>query len=101
MTTLTRAAASAPAVTTEQRLNGLLLRKLMPLLIVVYVMSFLDRTNIALAKASMGIDLGLSAAAYGLGAGLFFLTYALAEVPSNLIMHRVGARFWITRIMIT
>lgn len=101
MTTLTRAAASAPAATTEQRLNGLLLRKLMPLLIVVYVMSFLDRTNIALAKASMGIDLGLSAAAYGLGAGLFFLTYALAEVPSNLIMHRVGARFWITRIMIT
>lgn len=52
MTTLTRAAASAPAATTEQRLNGLLLRKLMPLLIVVYVMSFLDRTNIALAKAA-------------------------------------------------
>jgi MFS family permease len=102
MTILTgTTAATAPAVATEQRLNGLLLRKLMPLLIVVYVMSFLDRTNIALAKASMGIDLGLSAAAYGLGAGLFFLTYALAEVPSNLIMHRVGARFWITRIMIT
>jgi MFS family permease len=73
----------------------------MPLLVIVYVMSFLDRTNIALAKASMGVDLGLSAAAYGLGAGLFFLTYALAEVPSNLIMQRVGARFWITRIMIT
>ncbi|MFK8328622.1 MFS transporter [Pseudomonas sp. BJa5] len=102
MTILNTATASAaPAVTGEQRLNGLLLRKLMPLLIVVYVMSFLDRTNIALAKASMGIDLGLSAAAYGLGAGLFFLTYSLAEVPSNLIMHRVGARFWITRIMIT
>jgi MFS family permease len=102
MTILTTAtAAAALAVPAEQRLNSLLLRKLMPLLIVVYVMSFLDRTNIALAKASMGIDLGLSAAAYGLGAGLFFLTYALAEVPSNLIMHRVGARFWITRIMIT
>ncbi|KJK16777.1 MFS transporter [Pseudomonas sp. B21-012] len=102
MTILTNAtAAAAPAVADDQRLNRLLLRKLMPLLIVVYVMSFLDRTNIALAKASMGIDLGLSAAAYGLGAGLFFLTYALAEVPSNLIMHRVGARFWITRIMIT
>ncbi|MFO2466294.1 MFS transporter [Pseudomonas sp. 15FMM2] len=97
----TATAASAPAVSADQRLNRLLLRKLMPLLIVVYVMSFLDRTNIALAKASMGIDLGLSAAAYGLGAGLFFLTYALAEVPSNLIMQRVGARFWITRIMIT
>lgn len=102
MTILTQpTAAAAPAVTADQRLNSLLLRKLMPLLVIVYVMSFLDRTNIALAKASMGVDLGLSAAAYGLGAGLFFLTYALAEVPSNLIMQRVGARFWITRIMIT
>lgn len=102
MTILTQpTAAAAPAVAADQRLNSLLLRKLMPLLVIVYVMSFLDRTNIALAKASMGVDLGLSAAAYGLGAGLFFLTYALAEVPSNLIMQRVGARFWITRIMIT
>jgi MFS family permease len=65
------------------------------------VISFLDRTNIALAKHSMGVDLGLSAAAYGLGAGLFFVTYALLEIPSNLIMHRVGARVWIARIMIT
>jgi MFS family permease len=65
------------------------------------VISFLDRTNIALAKHSMSIDLGISAAAYGLGAGLFFLTYAAFEIPSNLIMHRVGARFWITRIMVT
>jgi len=78
-----------------------MLVKLMPLLVIVYVISFLDRTNIALAKHSMGVDLGLSSAAYGLGAGLFFLTYALFEIPSNLIMHRVGARFWITRIMIT
>ncbi|WP_411564893.1 MFS transporter [Pseudomonas shirazensis] len=102
MTILTQpTATAAPAVAADQRLNSLLLRKLMPLLVIVYVMSFLDRTNIALAKASMGVDLGLSAAAYGLGAGLFFLTYALAEVPSNLIMQRVGARFWITRIMIT
>jgi MFS family permease len=73
----------------------------MPLLILVYTVSFLDRTNIALAKHSMSIDLGLSAASYGLGAGLFFLSYASLEIPSNLLMHRVGARFWITRIMIT
>ncbi|WP_235024777.1 MFS transporter [Caballeronia arvi] len=78
-----------------------MLRKLMPLLVIVYVISFLDRTNIALAKHSMSIDLGISAAAYGLGAGLFFLTYAAFEIPSNLIMHKVGARFWITRIMVT
>lgn len=84
-----------------QALTTLAFRKLMPLLLLVYVISFLDRTNIALAKAHLSVDLGISAAAYGLGAGLFFLSYALMEVPSNLIMHRVGARFWITRIMIT
>ncbi|MEK6367140.1 MAG: MFS transporter [Burkholderia gladioli] len=82
-------------------LNRLLFRKLMPILIVAYVISFLDRTNIAFAKHAMSVDLGISSAAYGLGAGLFFLTYAVLEVPSNLVLHRVGARFWITRIMIT
>jgi MFS family permease len=94
---------SKPTTTSASHasLNRLMLRKLMPLLVIVYVISFLDRTNIALAKHSMSIDLGISAAAYGLGAGLFFLTYAAFEIPSNLIMHRVGARFWITRIMVT
>ena len=82
-------------------LTPLLFKRLLPLLVLAYVVSFIDRTNIALAKQHMALDLGLSAAAYGLGAGLFFLSYALLEVPSNLIMHRVGARFWITRIMIT
>ena len=82
-------------------LDGLLFRRLLPLLVVAYIVSFLDRSNIALAKTHLQVDLGLSAAAYGLGAGLFFLTYALCEVPSNLIMHKVGARIWITRIMVT
>ena len=82
-------------------LNRRIFWKLMPLLILVYTVSFLDRTNIALAKHSMSIDLGLSASTYGLGAGLFFLSYASLEIPSNLLLHRVGARFWITRIMIT
>lgn len=89
------------ATTTDSSLTGLLFRKLMPLLVLSYVISFLDRTNIALAKSHIAVDLNISAAAYGLGAGLFFLSYALLEVPSNLIMHRVGARFWITRIMVT
>jgi len=91
--------ASAPR--SQKEINTLLFRKLMPLLVIGYVLSFLDRTNIALAKQQLEIDLGISAAAYGLGAGLFFLTYALFEVPSNLIMHKVGARFWIARIMVT
>ncbi|NHX34042.1 MFS transporter, partial [Escherichia coli] len=60
-----------------------------------------DRTNIGMAKNAMSIDLGLSATAFGIGAGLFFLTYSILEIPSNLIMEKVGARFWITRIMIT
>ncbi|MDR1188208.1 MAG: MFS transporter [Bifidobacteriaceae bacterium] len=75
--------------------------KLMPLLVVVYIISFIDRTNIGMAKSALEVDTGISAAAYGLGAGLFFVTYAILEIPSNLIMHKVGARFWIARIMIT
>lgn len=94
---------TSPASTarSQKEITALLFRKLMPLLVIGYVLSFLDRTNIALAKHQLEIDLGISAAAYGLGAGLFFLTYALFEVPSNLIMHKVGARFWIARIMVT
>ncbi|TLU71560.1 MFS transporter [Lichenicoccus roseus] len=82
-------------------LDRVLARRLLPLLVVAYIICFLDRTNIAIAKSHLQVDLGISAAVYGIGAGLFFLTYALFEVPSNLIMHRVGARVWITRIMIT
>ena len=82
----------------QSLLNARIFRRLMPLLVLSYVISFIDRTNIALAKSHIEVDLGISAAAYGLGAGLFFLSYALLEVPSNLIMHRVGARFWIMRL---
>src|ERR1700744_25805 len=81
------------------RINALMFRKLMPLLVAIYILSFLDRTNIALAKSALQADIGISAAAYGLGAGLFFLGYSLCEVPSNLILAKVGARRWITRIM--
>lgn len=84
-----------------EMLNKLIFRRIMPLLIAAYVMAFIDRTNIGMAKDRLEIDLGISATAYGVGAGLFFLTYALSEIPSNLIMHKVGARFWIMRIMIT
>src|SRR6476660_2873947 len=86
---------------TPQEINGVILRRVMPLLIGAYIMAFLDRTNIGMAKDRLEIDLGISATAFGIGAGLFFLTYALSEIPSNLILHRVGARFWIMRIMIT
>jgi sugar phosphate permease len=75
--------------------------RFMPLLFVCYVVAYLDRVNVGFAKLTMLSDLGFSDAAYGLGAGIFFIGYFMAEVPSNLILHRVGARRWIGRIMIT
>jgi MFS family permease len=75
--------------------------RLIPLMCAIYFMSFLDRTNVALAKAQLAIDVGVNAAAYGLGAGIFFIGYALLEVPSNLAAHRFGPRRWIARIAVT
>ncbi|WXB12400.1 MFS transporter [Pendulispora albinea] len=65
------------------------------------MLNFLDRVNVGYAALTMNAELGLSSTAFGLGAGLFFVGYALFEVPSNLILHRVGARFWVGRIMVT
>jgi ACS family tartrate transporter-like MFS transporter len=76
-------------------------RRLLPLMIVCFFIAFLDRVNVGFAALQMNEDLGFSASIYGLGAGLFFIGYFLFEVPSNLILHRVGARRWIARIMIT
>lgn len=75
--------------------------RLMPLIIACYVISNLDRINVSFAKLQMMSDLGLSDAVYGLGAGLFFIGYAAVEVPSNLMLHRLGARVWISRILLT
>lgn len=66
--------------------------RFIPFLMLCYVVAYLDRVNIGIAKLNMLADLQFSEAAYGLGAGLFFIGYMLFEVPSNLIMHRVGAR---------
>jgi MFS family permease len=77
------------------------LLRLIPLMCLIYFMSYLDRTNVSLAKARLALDLGIGAAAYGLGAGIFFVGYALLEVPSNLAAHRFGPRRWIARIAVT
>ena len=66
-----------------------------------YLVAYLDRVNIGFAKLQMLTDLGFSETVYGLGAGIFFIGYFFFEVPSNMILHRVGARLWIGRIMIT
>ncbi|NUT54228.1 MAG: MFS transporter [Saccharothrix sp.] len=75
--------------------------RLVPFLGLLYLLNYLDRVNVGFAALTMNADLGISSAAYGLGAGLFFIGYFLFEVPSNIILHRVGARVWIARIMIT
>lgn len=76
-------------------------RRLLPFLLLLYILAFLDRVNIGFAKQALLRDTGLGAAAYSFGAGIFFIGYALFEVPSNLIMHRVGARVWMCRIMVS
>ncbi|SFK39759.1 D-galactonate transporter [Methylorubrum salsuginis] len=76
-------------------------RRLLPFLMLCYFCAYLDRVNVSFAALTMNRDLGLSASAYGFGAGLFFLGYVAFEVPSNLILERVGARLWIARIMVT
>lgn len=75
--------------------------RLMPLLLLCYFLAYIDRVNIGFASLTMNQALGLSAYAYGLGAGLFFWGYFFFEVPSNLILERLGARRWISRIMVT
>src|SRR5271165_6617647 len=81
-----------------QRKAGL---RLLPLLALGYGMAYVDRVNVGFASLQMNRDLHFSATAYGLGAGLFFIGYALCEVPSNLLMLRFGAKRWLARIMFT
>ncbi|MBR8256269.1 MFS transporter [Burkholderia ambifaria] len=85
----------------DQRCMRKVLQRFLPLLLVCYVISYLDRVNVGYAALTMNRDLGLSNAAYGLGAGLFFITYFAFEIPSNIALQRFGARRWIARIMFT
>jgi sugar phosphate permease len=74
-------------------------RHILPLFLVMFIANYIDRVNIGFVNAHMQTDLGIGAAAYGLGSGLFFVGYALFEVPSNVLMQKYGARAWLTRIM--
>ena len=75
--------------------------RLVPLLIAGYFVAYIDRVNIGVASLTMNRDLGFSPKVFAFGAGIFFLGYFLFEVPSNLLLHRFGARRWIARIMLT
>ncbi|MDG9900320.1 MFS transporter [Klebsiella grimontii] len=82
---------------TLKKLNS----KIIPFVIICYFVANLDKTNISIAALQMNADLGLTASMYGLGVGMFYISYIIFEVPSNVIMTRIGARIWIARIMIT
>ncbi len=85
----------------ENRTIARVTRRLVPFLIVCYFVAYLDRVNVSFAALTMNKDLGLTASAYGFGAGIFFVAYFFFEVPSNLFLAKFGARKWIARIMLT
>ena len=75
--------------------------RILPFVALMFAMAIIDRSNIGFAKHAFQADTGLSNAAFALGAGIFFIGYAVFEVPSNLMLHKVGARIWLSRIMVT
>lgn len=85
----------------ERRVVRKVARRLIPFLAVLYFVNYLDRTNIGFAKLTMSEELGMTATMFGLASGLFFVGYLIFEVPSNLALHRFGARMWIARILLT
>lgn len=95
------AASHVPGTTVADAAYRRIARRLLPLLFLCYIVAYLDRVNVGFAKLQMITELQWSDAMYGFGAGIFFIGYFLFEVPSNLLLERVGARRWIARIMIT
>ena len=75
--------------------------RLIPFLFLLYVVAFVDRINIGFAALTMNKELGITSQQYGMAAGIFFIGYFLFEVPSNLMLHKVGARVWIARILLS
>lgn len=101
MSAICSTAASGDRQKLEDSIYEKVTLRLLPFLFLCYVAAYLDRVNVGFAKLSMLNDLQFSETVYGLGAGIFFIGYFLFEVPSNIIMHSIGARVWIARIMIT
>jgi MFS family permease len=92
---------SDPSAVNERRVFAKVGWRLMPLLITAYILNYLDRTNVSFAALTMNGALGLTPRQFGYGSGIFFLGYCFLELPSNLVLYRVGARRWIARIMIS
>ncbi len=85
----------------ERRVLRKITLRIVPFVMLLYFIAFIDRVNIGFAALTMNKDLGFSPTVFGFGAGIFFLGYFLFEVPSNLVLDKVGARIWIARVMIT
>ncbi|RKP57816.1 MFS transporter [Pararobbsia silviterrae] len=98
---MTTAPARGADATMENAAYAKITLRLIPLLFICYVAAYLDRVNVGFAKLQMLSDLQFSETVYGLGAGIFFIGYAVCEVPSNIMLHKVGARVWLSRIMLT
>ena len=94
-------AAGQPGAAEIERTYAKVFWRIVPFLMLCYVVAYLDRVNVGFAKLQMSQDLAFSETVFGLGAGVFFVGYFLFELPSNILMHRLGARIWIARIMIT
>ena len=91
----------ASAANPERKAIRRITFRLIPFMFALYIVAYLDRVNVGFAGLQMNADLHLSHAAFGFGSGIFFIGYFLFEIPSNLILHKIGARRWIARIMIT
>ena len=92
---------TATTMQEQSRVFSKVARRIIPLMVALYTVSFLDRVNVGFAALTMNKDLHFTPEIYGWGAGIFFFGYFLFEVPSNVILARVGARRWICRIMLT
>ena len=98
---MTQTGISPAGADAEARVFAKIGWRLMPVLILSYILNYLDRNNVGFAGLTMNQAIGLTAAQLGFGAGVFFAGYCLLEIPSNMVLYRVGARVWLSRIMIT
>src|SRR5512146_2201467 len=99
MSTASQSDANARSV--EARTFRKIRARIVPYLFLLYIVAFLDRTNIGFAALTMNRELGITAVQFGVLSGIFFWGYFLFEIPSNLLMHKIGARIWIARILVT
>src|SRR4029077_11845322 len=96
---MSREQAIAPIAIETRTIRKLKIR-ILPFILLLYIVSFLDRINISFAKLTMDQDLAITSHQFGLAVGIFFIGYSLFEIPSNLLLHKIGARIWLARILI-